>query len=109
MTSIRLCEQNLVAHFSHPLLTLFSVLLSMIFSTYIATIFDEFASAFLEFDVVHFGNAARSANFGDLIRDFGNATQKVTPRLLFAFIAVVDIICAHRCQCSQRRRRQDKQ
>jgi hypothetical protein len=82
----------------------------MIYTTLIAAIIHEVAAiTFLQLDVVHFGNAARSANFGDLIRDFGNATQKVTPRPLFAFIAVVDIICAHRCQCSQRRRRQDKQ
>jgi hypothetical protein len=58
MGAIGLSEQNFVAYFSHPLLALFIVLLSMTFPTFIATIFDELAGAFSEFDIVHFDNAA---------------------------------------------------
>jgi hypothetical protein len=48
--------------FCLPFLTLFLVLLSMPFPTPITAIFHEIASiTFLQFDVVHFGNAARSA------------------------------------------------
>jgi hypothetical protein len=50
---IRLFKQTIITYFSHPIFTILLVLRTMIFLTYDATIFHEFASgAQLQFNVI---------------------------------------------------------
>jgi hypothetical protein len=55
-----LIEQTVFPYFIHPLPTRLLVLRSMIFLTFNATIFDEFAGTFLELHIINFRFAAVS-------------------------------------------------